>query len=288
MRITDSIVEKNSMFNGSGAPTLDMKYGGMSGYMPRIGKMVDGKAADEWVSNQAYVQQNIIPILIKYPLGYDFLPNSEKWIRTLKALMEVHPLRITGFDSGLTAQFAEHTINGAGEMHEDVSQMQRNRTVVNYEWAPKANKAITKFWDYHMRYLMKDPDVQKPLVTKFLNVNNDAGGVYTADFYSFTMLYIEPDTTQENTVDAWLCSNHMPKTNGSRTGQLDKTAAGASEPITIEFTSITLNTDAVIEYADKVLKSLSIRNKIPDNDLVLPANEINPNIEAIDEGYNQP
>jgi len=286
-RITDAILAKDTVY-AAHSPALDLVAGGQNGYMARIGLLgPDGKSYDEWISNHAYVKKNIIPVVIQYPKFFDLMPDKDKWIATYKALLELHPLTIEGLSSGLTVEYDEHAIGGAGEMQEELTNVTRARSTVSMTFKEKANKSIQRFLDYLIRYGMMDPDVKKPLVTKFMDNIDAVGGMYTPDYYTGTVLYIEPDTTHKVVVDAWLCSNMAPKSNGDRTGKRDIKSAGEAPELSIEWTSITMNNEAVLLLADRVLASLTIINKIPDTDLVLPVQDVDQSVLAAKTGFNQ-
>lgn len=285
-RITDAVLAKDEVFAGH-SPALKLVHGGQNGWLPRIGQVgADGKNYEEWISNHAYIKKNVIPVVIRYPKFMDFMPNSADWIATYKALIELHPLSIEGLSSGLTVEFDEHAVGGAGEMQEELTNVTRARSTISHTYKEKAGKSIQKFLDYYIRYGMMDPDVKKPLVTEYINSMEDIGGMYTPDYYTGTVLYIEPDTTHKVVVDAWLCSNMAPKGNGDRTGKRDLRSAGEAPELSVEFTSITMNNEAVLAMADTILASLTVINDIPDTELVLPSSEVDQDVAAADVGFN--
>lgn len=286
-RITDAVLNKEEVYAGS-APALNLRYGGQNGNFARIGMVgPDGKNYDEWISNQSYVQRNIIPIVIRAPKFFNYMPNPQKWIDAYKALIELHPMSITGLTSGLTVSVDEHAIGGAGEMQEEVTDVKRARSNVSMTYKEKAGKAITKFLDYLIRYGMMDPDTKKPLVANFIKNIDDIGGMYTADFYSGTVLFIEPDVTQKVVVDAWLTTNMFPKANGERTGKRDIHSAGDSPELTIEWGGITMNNEVVTTMAEGILQNLTVINKLPDTDMQTSASEIDADVAATQPGYNE-
>ena len=278
-RIKESIIQRQNSYAGH-SPVLDLAYGGQNGHSAAIGKVgADGKNYDEWISNQAYVKQNIIPIVLSYPKAFDFMPNPQSWIDTYNALMTLHPLTISGFTSGLTVDFDEHAIGSAGEMQEELTKVSRARTTINKTYKEKAGKSIQKFIDMVIRYLYSDPDVDKPLVSNLVP-NENFGGLYTPDYYTGTHIYIEPDITQSFVVDAWLCTNVMFKGNGDRTGKRDTHSARETLDLSIDFTSITMNNEAVLQLADSLLANLSVLNAMPDMSMVVPQSTIDAKLGA--------
>lgn len=103
--LTDALINKDTLYAGSSA-ALNLAHGGQNGVHAKIGTVIDGKNYDEWMSNQAYISRNIIPIVIRYPKFFDLLPDSKKWIEAYKALIELHPLSIEGLSSGLTVELS--------------------------------------------------------------------------------------------------------------------------------------------------------------------------------------
>jgi len=124
-RIAETILNKEDIYAGH-SPALDLRYGGQNGYFAKIGNVgADGKNYEEWISNQAYIQRNIIPIVLRTPKFFNYMPDPAKWVETYKALIELHPLTITGLTSGLTVETDEHAIGGAGEMQEEITKVLR-------------------------------------------------------------------------------------------------------------------------------------------------------------------
>lgn len=286
-RVTDAVLAAGSG-HAQVTGVMNLIYGGQNGYMPRIGNIgTDGKSYDEWISNQAYVKKNIIPVVIDYPKFMDHMPEPAKMIETYKALIELHAMTIDGLSSGLTVETDEHAVGGGGEFQEEPTDVKRARSSITYTFKEKANKSIQMFLDYCIRYGIMDPDTKKPLVMKYISDISAIGGMYTPDYYSGTILYIEPDTTRKVVVDAWLSTNQFFKSNGERSGRLDLKAAGETQDLSIEVSSITLNNANVKTFAQKILSSLTVLDKIPDTDLILPVTEINATVAAAKTGYNQ-
>jgi hypothetical protein len=268
-RLTDSVLAKGKAYGGHSA-ALDLKLGGQSGHTSAIGRVgADGKNYDEWISNQAHVKQNIIPVVLKYPTAFDYFTDKAMMISAYNAIMTMHPETITGFQSGLTVDFDEHAIGGAGEMQEEFTKVSRARTAINMTFKEKAGKSIQKYIDLVIRHLYSDPDMEKPLISNALNTDAKFGGLYTPDYYTGTHLYIEPDVTQQNVVDAWLCTNVMFKSNGERTAKRDIHSARETMDLSIDLTSITMNSDSVLKLAQTVLSGLNVLHANPD-DAVLP------------------
>lgn len=288
-RLIDAVTAANA---GTGAtnPTLNIAHGGQGGAYAHIGVIgADGKNYEEWINNHAYIRKNIIAVVLSYPKFFDFMPNGDKLKEIYKAMIEVHPVSIDGLASGLTVSTDEHPIGRAGEVQEEITGVTRAKSNPSFTLKEKAGKAFQKFLDLVIRYGYMDPDTNKPLVMKYLTAADleDVGGIYTPDFYTGTVLFIEPDTTQRVVVDSWLCTNMFFKSNGDRTGKMAIQGAGETLDLTIESSAITMCNEAVQNLAKVILKSLTVIEVIPDTGMVTPVSEIDPAILAAATGYNQ-
>lgn len=283
----DSILNAGTAYSIH-SPSINLDYGAQQGYMPRIGMVgSDGKSYGEWISNHAYIRRNVIPVMLQSPRFFDFMYDSDQFVSTLKALMEVHPLTIEGLQSGLTVETDEHPIGAAGEQQEEVTNVTRARSQITYTFKERAGRSINKFLNIYIRYGMMDPDTKIPNVAKYISDIEDVGNMYTPDFYTCTMLYIEPDILHKVVTNAWLCTNMFPKSDGEVIGKRDIRSAAETPEYSIEFASITMNNEGVLKLADSILRELTVLNNIPDLDLVLPVTEIDPTVGVYNTGFDR-
>ena len=131
-----------------------------------------------------------------------------------------------------------------------------------------------------------DPDVKRPLVSQYITDISKVGGMYSADYYTGTVIFIEPDITQKVVVDAWLSTNMFFKSNGDRTGKRDIHSANEVPEYSIESACITMNNEAVFVLADKILLSLTTVNKLPDTGIVVPTGDVDASLTAAKTGFN--
>lgn len=287
MTFADSILKPDTLYSGHSS-TYNIVYGAQGGFMGRIGMVAnDGKAYGEWIANQPYIKRNIIPIVIQAPRFFDFMPDPQGMIAAYKSLMEAQPLTIDGLQSGITVEFDETPVGNAGEMQQEPTKVNRARTELTFTFKEKAGRPIQKFLDTYIRWGIADPDTNVPLITTLFKSIDDFNGLYTPDFFSGTMLFIEPDITHRVVVDAWLCTNMIPMSAGERTGKMDRRSPGEPLEHSIQFTSITMNTEAVLRFADIVLGNITVISKIPDLDMILPVSDIDPKVQAASNaGFN--
>jgi len=230
---------------------LDLQFGAHNGYAPEYA---------EWVSNKAYVQRNMIALLIESPTGFRDLENPEKWTSTLRALVERHAIRITGLQSTLEVETVDSSpVGGGGEMHEDFTDVKRARSQPVFSWVEKDGRPINAFLEGWITNLIMDPE------TKVANISTTAKRPtdMLADRYAMTVLFIEPDITHSKVINAWLSTNMFPKSAGDVTGRRDKTAAGETVTYDITFTAITQHSLGVMAFAQSMLDSISITNANP-------------------------
>lgn len=286
-RLTEAVLAKGKAYNML-VPGLDLKYGGQYGYMPRIGGYgEDGRRAEEWVNSTSYIKQNMIPILLRYPKFFDYMPDAKYWIAGYKALIEEHCSSITGLQSGLTVTTEDTPLGGGGETLEEPTGVTRAKSSINTTITDKAGRTVQRLLNMIIRYGIQDPDVKKPLVSQMIDVMNDLQGIYTADMYASTILFIEPDLTQQVVMNAWLCVNVFPKSDGDNTGMRDLKSPGSKNDLSIEWAATTMNNHPVFELAQTILSELSVLEQSPDYHILPPVDNIDPAVAAIDYGFNR-
>jgi len=270
-RVTESILSGQAYADNTRGPMLDLSYGGQNGWMPNL---------KEWVSNQAYVQGNVIPFLIEPPKFFQYMPNPDKMVQILKALIETHTVSIEGLNAALTAEFAEHAVGGSGEMQKEVTDVKRTRTEVVHTFQEKYGRPIQRFLEYYMHYAMMDPDTKHPNIFTLENAPDD----WLADQYTFTVMYVEPDVTLKKPVKAWLVTNMMPDTTGDITGKRNLTEAKSVLDLSVNFGGIALSNWGVLQTAQSILDKVNFVNSNPYS---RPAfvSEIQSDVEAATTGF---
>lgn len=246
-RLTDSILGAPSAgvaySKASSAPMLDLAYGGQNGWSPNL---------IEWVSNQAYVRQNLICLVLEVPRLFTVLPDSAKWVQAVKSMMELHVRTIEGFNAGLTVEVDEHPVGGAGEFQQEVIDVKRARSEPVFGFVEKYGRPIQTLLDYWIRYGLKDPDTKYALA----GILNQSPSDMLADWYSMTCMFIEPDPTHSRAVQAWLTTNMYPRGTGDITGKRDLTAASELNNLSIEFAGISQYGAGVTAFANRLLGEL--------------------------------
>jgi len=269
-RVTNAILTDKA-YNQSETPMLDLEYGGMFGWSPNL---------TEWVSNQAYINRDIICFVLEAPRFFQLMPNPDKWISSLKALMEVHTYTIEGLNMGLTVDTEEHPVGGAGEMMEEYTNVTRARSQVSTTVREKYGLPVSNFLYNWIVYGMMDPDTKYALSGTLPEAPEDA----LADWYTMTCLFTEPDPTHTRPLKSWIGAGMFPKNTGDIIGRKARTDGGSGIEINIEWTGIYQSGRGPNKLAQKLLDSI---NLIGANPYTKPAfvDDIHPDIKAAENGY---
>lgn len=276
-RITDAILNPggNGVAYAAGHqnPMLDLQYGGMMGYSPALA---------EWVSNQQYVRHNLIPILVEAPRGFALLPNGDSYVKTLRALMELHAISITGLQSGLTVEVAETPVGGAGQRQQDPTDVKMEVSNLVMRFNEKYGMPVAAFFRSWINNLIMDEN------SKFANIATAGVNVtdLLADQYACTMLFIEPDPSGTKVVQSWLGTNIYPLGTGAITGARDITVAGETRTEDINFTGVFQYGLGVDLFAQSILSGISLTGANPANQQAF-VQSIDQTVLATSRGYAQ-
>lgn len=282
-RVLD-ILEQNG-YNTNGNKMIDPVFGGQNGRSPSLGYDDNGTLKSQWISNQGHVSRNIVAVVLQAPEFFNYMQSPEKWVETLKSLWELHAESIEGLNGSLTVETAEHPIGGAGEQQEEVTNVTRERTTLSLTTKDKMGKPFQTFLDMWIRWGIMDPDTKDPLVSTLRDIDL---GLYTANNYSATILFFEPDITNKWPVEAWLCANVFPKSKGELTGKKAITEGGELVELSIEWSSITVSDNSVKALAQSIMNDMSVFSQLPTNQpLFVDGRESNISDEDVPMGYNR-
>jgi hypothetical protein len=279
--------ESDAVKAGKGTPTVNLLRGGQWGHLPMIGVKENGKYRHAWMSDQAYIRRDIIPVVLQVPKGFELLPHAEYFKKACVSLFEKHARTIEGLDSSLTVNVGEHELGLEGGKYQEPVNVTVAESNVSISLTEKYGQAVKNFLDVWIRYLIMDPQTKSPLISKFL-VNDKEGNiriedhflnnnVWSTEYYTMTVLFIEPDILNARVVNAWLVSNMFPRTVPNIIGKKDKKADKEIEELSIEFGGFALHSrnTHVRKMAQDALDKLKLYNLTNDN--ILPAtNEIDP------------
>lgn len=283
-RIVTAIYNAQEVNAGASA-ALNLNHGGQFGVMPRYGHLQDGKFYGEWISAAPYIRENMIPILISYPRFIELLPDKEKWIGIFKNLMENIPQSIDGIKMTLSVDY-DQTPTGAQEQFEAPVRVSRERSEPNYTYKERKGMPITKTFNFWITVGIMDPDTQQAGIIKYIDKKKDStdldpalkAGVYTPEFYTATVLYVEPDNLNISPIKAALVFNMAPK--GSGPMEMARNLANAKEGLvfSVGFTGMTISTPPVLKFAKSLMNRMTSLYETPDVAETIPVGNIHPNV----------
>ena len=272
-RLTDAIIT-GAYSRSVDRPMVDLKNGGQNGWAPNL---------IEYTSNQAYVSRPVICILLEAPKMFSVMPDSQKWISSLKALFELHARSIDGLNAGIKVDTEEHPVGGAGEQQQEIVNVTRERTQPKFTFIEKYGRPIQTFLDYWIRYGMMDPDTKFALLGTGGNANVKD---LLADWYSASCLFMVPDPLHKKVDKAWITTNMFPLSNGDITAKRDLTTSQEMLTLDIEFSGISQTGLGVNQFAQSILNSINITNADPFMRAGF-VNRISPDVAAVNtSGYN--
>ena len=175
-RLSDALLTGAYNNSNQNIDMLDLQYGGQNGYAPDL---------TSWVSNQSYTSRPLVCVMLEAPRLFTAMPNPEKWVASLKSLFELHARTIDGFNAGLKVDFDEHPVGGAGEQHQEFTNVTRERTQPKFTFVEKYGRPIQTLLEYWIRYGMMDEN------SKFALASTLTGGQTTdllADWYTASSL----------------------------------------------------------------------------------------------------
>ena len=299
-----------------GTPTANLLKGGQWAHLPMIG---DKENKHAWMADQAYIRRDIIPVVLQVPKGFEYLPNKDYYIKACVALFEKHARTIEGLDSSITVNTGEHELGLEGAKYQEPVNVTVAESNVSISLTEKYGQAVKNFLDVWIRYLIMDPQTKSPLIAQYLKSKaanksqpNDGSGTSTAntdgennqpslvnglalnknvwstEYYTMTVLFIEPDILNNRVVNAWLVSNMFPRSIPNIIGKKDKKADKEIEELSIEFGGFALHSrNRHVRYmAQEMLDNLALYQLTNDN-IIPQAKEIDSVLKSTNETSKQ-
>lgn len=276
-RKPDTIMGQKAYGRGRTAPMIDLQYGAQNGHM------------NDWpayISNTPYVRRNLIICLMAGPRGFNHLPEPEKWFQTLKAVIELHPESVEGFNSQLEIETRDVSFGGAGERQESVINVTRQRVEPVFNYVEKYGRPFAAFFEGWTTELLMDPNTKYPNVITRITARNQIPDLLP-DYTSATIIAFEPDPTFRKIDKAWLVADLKPK--GSLVpveGKRDIHNGGDIVEFSINMTGIAQIGVGVNMVAQAMLDALVVTGANP---LSQPAftDAVDGNIAGLASGYKE-
>lgn len=251
-------------------PTIDIRNGGQWGALPILGGVENGVNINQWLHEQQYLRNDLIPIVLSVPKGFELLPNANQWKQAAKAMLEVHAKTIDGLDSSLTVDKVEKDLGLSGAKFAEVANVTRATSTVSITVEERYGNPFEILLDVWIRVLLRDPDLQAPLITRIATAEN-LPKVWSPEWSTMSAIFIEPDVLLRKPIRAFLVSNMFPNGNPELLGKKDKSASREGKVITIELGgwAIPSTNNRVMKLANEILTNLKLYELNPD-DILLP------------------
>lgn len=249
-RQTDILLGEKAWSQGNATSQLDPMLGGQFGWATN---------PSEWISAQAYIPRNLIPIVLETPEFFKYMPDQEKWVTAWKVLFEKHARTIEGLKAGLTVEVAEHAFGGGGEFFQEFVDVKRERSTLSIGLVDKYGNVFQNFLEKVIIYGMMHPETKVPMTSTL----GDGPTDNLADWYSGTVAFIEPDPTGKKCRRCWISTNVWPQGTGPIEGKMDKTSALSIKELTLEFTSLTFINEGTRTYGQELLNAITMTNANP-------------------------
>ncbi len=271
--LTEALLQQKAFGMNVNQPILDLTYGGQQGWAPNL---------KEWISNQAYIRRNLVCILLESPKFFTLMPDPDKWVSTLKSLVELHARSIEGFNAGLKVSTDTHPVGGAGELQDEVTNVERERSVPSFTFIEKYGRPIQTFIQHWIEYALMSPETKYALAGTLENKPGDM----LADWFSMSCLFFEPDPTHSKVVQAWVTTNMFPMETGEIIGKRDLSSPSEILSLTIPFSGISQYGLGVNLFAQKILDSI---NHTKANPYLRPSfvDDISSDVTKAAEGYKK-
>lgn len=272
-------------------PMLDLRIGGQNGRTAVYGGMDLIGRYEEWQSSKPYVRRNIIPKIITYPKGFDYLPNSDLLYQSLTSFIEQHLITIDGLNSKLTVNFGEYAFGNTQETFEEVTNVTREKSSISATTQELEGFVKRRFMEFMIKYLYKDPDTKIPRITSFLPDEFTESRLYLPEMDTFSVLFIEPDILYRRAVNAWYCFNMRFRDGGDNIGRKNQADEGELVEYSLSFSSITMNDELVLQFANKIFQEMNIHNILREDSFIMPVEDIDETIKSNEtgkwEGYKE-
>lgn len=239
---------------------------------------------DNLAGNSAYIRRNVIPFLIEAPRFFRFMDDPEMMVRGLKALVERHTRTITGLNRTVRVTSAEVASGGSGEVWQTPTNVTRDRSNPVFGGFELQGRAITHFIHTWIVWGIGDENSKVPLVATLGDVKSTD---YDSSFYGATMLFVEPDPTHTEVVNAILCTNMYPTETPNWEAGMDRgTFGGDQEEYSIPFTATSDVSMGVRILARTKLRELQLAGLDPNGTAIL-LNDASADVKAASNGIKE-
>jgi hypothetical protein len=264
---------------------LDLRYGGMNGYIPPVGSIgADGKTFIELLNAEPYVTRDIIPFTMSLPRFMDYMPDPALLKDTHISLFELHPETIEGIDASLTVETETVKVGRTNQVLRTVTGINRPECNVSYTLREKHNKPVQSYLELYIRYGIGDEITKEPLVSLMPNFPTDKIPT-PLELKGFSTLFVEPDYSRTKVQEAYLVIGQYPTSAGEKIGKLDINGNGEMKVYTIETGGYMVYGPAIIELGQTMLDRMKSTSINPDT-VISPIDPNNLEAAITDSKFN--
>lgn len=242
-RLPNDVFPNNIWHQNISHPMADIRRGGQFGWHQDMQGIVN---------STPYVSNNLIVRVLASPKGFNDLPNAEVWHGAWKSLFELHPKTVTGLIKTLLPSWDGTEFGGSGEMIEVPTGMKRDKSEVQFALSEKAGLSITHMVESYHRMFIMDEETKHPGIARIKNDIPDS----LLDYYTWTMIFIEPDRYLQYAQRSWMIANMAPKTSAAQEGKRDKTNDQSMLDIDLTMSGVAQIGPAVDAVANAILNSM--------------------------------
>jgi len=260
-------------WDGNGLATAGMVNpgnGGLESAIPFIG--TDGNP--QWVSAAVEKRASVIPFVLSVPGFFKYLPNQALVTKAFIDIFTTHITTIEGLDSGLRVELEESPIGRSDQTLQEPTAVKENRSSITFGFDEKLGRTIQKFLTFLIEFGIQYEKIGYPRATDLPKFGAEYKGRLTPDFYSWTMAFIEPDTSFRYANEAYIATNMFPTTNGDRTSKRDIRSPMEMIRYSIPMTSITDSSQSTLRAMNELMAKMA---KTRVNPNLIPAYSAGPN-----------
>ena len=224
-------------------PMADVRRGGQFGWHHDMQGIVN---------STPHVSNNLIVRVLASPKGFNDLPNADVWHGAWKALFELHPKSVTGLMKTLTPSWGSIEHGGSGEELDIPTGMKREKSDVTFTINEKYGLPFTHMLEQYHRMFIMDEDTKHPGIAMIKDEIPDG----LLDYYTWTMIFIEPDRYLQFAQRSWIIANMAPKNSAAQESKRDKLSDQETLDIELNMTGVAQVGYAVDAVANAILQSM--------------------------------
>lgn len=242
-----------------GGDALDLRYGGLNGILPNIGREVDGIMYGGWISNTPATTGIVHAVLIDYPKFFDMCGSeaATKLKGMLSALVSTHAEVIEGINDTTTLEYSDDAkIGYTQESVQQVIKAAMEVTSPSMTFTEKYGLPIRKLLTFIQRYGIADVYTQNNLAFLLPDYKKTP---WLSNMQSFAIMVYETDPQGTIVTNAQIVANMMPMSTGEFVFKKDISSSKEVKKYTIQFTGFGIRGNDVITkaqtYVDAMMES---------------------------------